>query len=133
MRKPRWVVGCCAFATVILAGFAINIEYDHNLLHLQAQQMDSVKWEKTLIEHMSDSSWYAVSWTTTPEEALALKAKYEKMPEVSMVVTVASLLPGDQDRKIEMLRDIHTRLKKLPKRDETIAHAEPNVDDVMET
>jgi hopanoid biosynthesis associated RND transporter like protein HpnN len=133
MRKPRWVVGCCAFATVILAGFAINIEYDHNLLHLQAQQMDSVQWEKKLIEHMSDSSWYAVSWTTTPEEALALKAKYEQLPEVSTVVTVASLLPADQDRKIESLRDIHQRLRKLPQRGEVIEHPMPNVDDVKQT
>jgi hypothetical protein len=133
MRRPRWALACSALATLVLAAFALRIEYDHNLLNLQAPQMDSVRWEKKLIEHMSDSSWYAVSWTTTPEEALALKAKYEQLPEVSTVVTVASLLPPDQDRKIELLRDIHQRLRKLPTRGEVIEHPVPNVDDVKQT
>jgi hopanoid biosynthesis associated RND transporter like protein HpnN len=133
MRKPRWVVVVCGFATLVLAGFAWNIDYDHNLLNLQAQQMDSVKWEKKLMEHMSDSSWYAVSWTTTPEEALALKAKYERLPEVSTVITAASLIPAEQERKIELLRDIKHRLRTLPKRGETIEHEAPNVDDVTQT
>ena len=133
MRRPRWTLACCAFATLVLAGFAVRIEYDHNLLNLQAPQMDSVQWEKKLIEHMSDSSWYAVSWTSTPEEALALKAKYEQLPEVSTVVTVASLLPPDQDRKIDLLRDIHQRLRKLPRRGEAIEHSTPNMYDVKQT
>jgi predicted RND superfamily exporter protein len=133
MRKPRWVIAVCAIGTVILGAYAINIEYDHNLLNLQAPEMDSVKWEKKLMEHMSDSSWYAVSWTTTPEEALALKAKFEALPEVSTVVTAASLIPADQDRKIDMLRDIQHRLRKLPKRGEIIAHSKPNVDDMTRT
>ncbi len=132
MKKPRWVVLGFGLATLVLAGFALQIDYDHNLLNLQAQTMDSVQWEKKLIEHMSDSSWYAVSWTTTPEEALALKAKYETLPEVSTVVTVASLIPPDQERKIEMLRDINQRLRKLPKRGEVLEHATPSVEDVKQ-
>ena len=130
MRRPRWVLGVSALATVVLAGFALNIEYDHNLLHLQAPQMASVQWEKTLIEHTNDSCWYAVSWTTTPEEALALKAKYEQLPQVSNVLTMASIIPRDQDRKLELLRDIKLRLRNLPKRGETIEHAVPNLDEI---
>ncbi|MSQ97109.1 MAG: hypothetical protein EXR98_21500 [Gemmataceae bacterium] len=130
MKKPRWVVAFCGFVTLVLAGFVLNIDYDHNLLNLQAQQMDSVQWEKKLIEHTTGSSWYAVSWTTTPEEALALKAKYEQLPGVSQVITVASLIPSDQDRKLELLRDIQQRLRKLPKRGETLQHAATNLDDV---
>ncbi|MBI1831881.1 MAG: MMPL family transporter, partial [Planctomycetes bacterium] len=133
MKKPRWVVGVCALATLVLAGFALRIDYDHNLLNLQAPGMDSVQWEKKLMEHMSDSSWYAVSWTTTPEEALALKAKFEALPNVSSVVTAASLIPADQDRKVEMLRDIQQRLRKLPEQGKIIAHAPPSVDDVKQT
>jgi predicted RND superfamily exporter protein len=120
MKKPRWVLIAAAFVTIVLAGFALRIEYDHNLLNLQAPQLDSVIWEKTLISHTSDSSWYAVSWTTTPEEALALKAKYEQLPEVSNVHTIASLIPRDQDRKIELMRDIQKRLRKLPPRGEVL-------------
>lgn len=133
MRRPRWVLMCCGVATLVLAGFALNINYDHNLLNLQAPQMDSVQWEKKLTAHMDDSSWYAVSWTMTPEEALAQKAKYEQLPDVSMVVTMAALLPADQERKIELLADIYQRLRKLPKRGQIIAHSAPGMDDVKQT
>ena len=133
MRRPRAVLMCCGFAVLVLAGFALNIDYDHNLLNLQAPRMDSVQWEKKLTEKMSDSSWYAVSWTTTPEEALALKAKYEQLPEVSNVVTLAALMPADQEVKLEMLRDIQQRLRKLPNRGEIIKHATPNLDDIGRT
>lgn len=133
MQKPRWVFIGSAVLTLILAGFALQIEYDHNLLNLQAPQLDSVQWEKTLIEHTTGSSWHAVSWTTTPEEALALKAKYEQLPEVSNVITLASLIPTDQERKLELLRDIRTRLKNLPRRGEIIEHSVPNLDDIQQT
>jgi hypothetical protein len=49
------------------------------------------------------------------------------------VITLASLVPADQDRKLEMLRDIQHRLRKLPKRGEIIAHEPPNVDDIKQT
>ncbi len=133
MQKPRWVFAGSALATLALGVFAFGIQYDHNLLNLQSPRLDSVQWEKTLIDHTTGSSWHAVSWTTTPEEALALKAKYEQLPEVSNVITVASLIPPDQERKLEMLRDIRERLKNLPKRGEVIEHPVPNLDDIQHT
>jgi hopanoid biosynthesis associated RND transporter like protein HpnN len=133
MKKPRWVVIGCGILTLVLAGLALNIHYDHNLLNLQAQHMDSVLWEKKLIQHTTGSSWYAVSWTTTPEEALALKAKYEELPEVSNVITLASMIPPDQDRKMELLRDLQQRLSKLPARGEILERNPPNIYDIQRT
>ena len=52
----------------------------------------------------------------SPEEALALKMRFEKLPTVSMVVEAASLVPRDQERKLEQLKDIQFRLRRLPKR-----------------
>ncbi len=133
MGKPRYVVIAFAGVTLLLAISASRIRYDHNLLNMQAQSLESVKWEKTLIEHTTGSSWFAVNWTTTPEEALALKAKYEQLPEVSKVMTIASLIPRDQERKIESLRDIQYRLRKLPNRGETLDHAAPNLAEIRQT
>jgi hopanoid biosynthesis associated RND transporter like protein HpnN len=133
MHRPRWVIGASAFVTLLLAGCALGIDYDHNLLNMQAPQMESVQWEKTLLEHTADSSWYAVSWTTTPEEALALKAKYEQLPGVSKVETLASAVPCDQERKLELLRDIQQRLKRLPTRGEIVEHGIPNLDDIAQS
>jgi hypothetical protein len=94
--------------------WAARAQYDHNLLHLQARDLDSVKWELTLIDHTAGASWHAQSYTATASEALALKARYEQLPEVSRVVEVASLVPDDQEQKMELLRDIQDRLRLLP-------------------
>jgi hypothetical protein len=69
-----------------------------------------------LIEHTAGASWHALSYTATPEEARALRERYEKVPGVSRVVEVASLVPCDQELKLGQLRDIQRRLRGLPRR-----------------
>jgi hopanoid biosynthesis associated RND transporter like protein HpnN len=126
-RRSAWVLGTGLALTLVLAGCAWRVRYDHNLLHLQAQDLDSVQWEMTLIRHTAGASWHALSHTDTPEEALALKARYEKLSRVSRVVEVASLVPGEQERKLPMLRDIRACLGKLPCRGAVIAHPPTNL------
>ncbi len=120
------VIGAAMALTVVFGFLACRVWYDHNLLHLQANGLDSVKWELTLIEHTAGASWHALSYTASPEEALALKARYEKLPEVSRVVEVASLVPANQERKLDQLRDIQSRLRILPDKGGTIRHAQPS-------
>jgi hopanoid biosynthesis associated RND transporter like protein HpnN len=112
--RPGWVIAGGLAVTACLAFFAGRVSYDHNLLHLQARDLDSVKWELRLIEKTAGASWHGLSYTSTPEQALALKERYTRLPEVSRVVEVASLVPADQDRKLEQLRDIQQRLRRLP-------------------
>ena len=100
------MIGTAAVLVLGLGAFATQVKYDHNLLHLQARDLDAVRWETTLIEHTNGASWHALSTTNTPEEALALKARYEKLPEVSRVVEIASLVPREQDRKVVLLREM---------------------------
>jgi hopanoid biosynthesis associated RND transporter like protein HpnN len=125
-RRPGLVLASGLTLTAILAVCACFVTYDHNLLHLQAADLDAVKWELTLIEHTAGASWHALSYTDTPQEALALKARYEQLPEVSRVVEVATLVPSNQENKIEMLREIQERLRHLPRRGQPIPHARPD-------
>jgi hopanoid biosynthesis associated RND transporter like protein HpnN len=124
--RSKVVIAASLCVMAILGLCATRVTYDHNLLHLQARGLESVKWELTLIDHTAGASWHALSYTTSPEEALALKARYEKLPEVSRVVEVASLIPRDQEYKVGLLRDIQSRLRNLPEAGSTIQHARPN-------
>lgn len=124
--RPRWVIGFSLALTALLGVCACRVTYDHNLLHLQANDLDSVKWEMKLIECTAGASWHALSYTADAKEALALKARYEQLPEVERVVEIASLVPEGQETKIERLRDVGQRLRKLPPLGEPIAHALPN-------
>jgi hopanoid biosynthesis associated RND transporter like protein HpnN len=115
-RRPVWVIGISLAATAALGVVAAQIRYDHNLLNLQARGLDSVKWELTLIDHTQGASWHALSYTANRETALALKARYEKLPCVSLVVEAASLVPAEQPHKLGQLRHIQHRLRQLPPR-----------------
>jgi len=137
-----WLPGLARRAGwVALAGFGLTIglsycawrgvSYDHNLLHLQARDLDSVNWELTLIQHTAGANWHAVSYTDTPEQALALKARYEKLPEVARVVEAAALVPPEQDKKLPLLADIRQRLRSLPARGRVITHVQPNSRDLL--
>jgi hopanoid biosynthesis associated RND transporter like protein HpnN len=114
--RPRWVLGGGLAFVALLALCGLRVHYDHNLLNLQSESLDSVRWERTLIRHTAGASWHALSYTDSHDEALALKARFEKLPTVSRVVEVASLVPADQDRKLPLLRDIHARLEQMPPR-----------------
>ena len=116
-RRPRWVVAMFLAVTALLGCGALAVSYDHNLLHMQAHGLESVQWELKLIERTAGASWHALSYRTDREEALRLKAQFEKLPGVSHVVEVASLIPSDQERKLQLLRDVQTRLRHLPERD----------------
>ncbi|MBL8795986.1 MAG: MMPL family transporter [Planctomycetia bacterium] len=121
-----WIIAAGVLVALGLGVCATQVRYDHNLLNMQPRNLESVAWELKLIEHTAGASWHALSCTASPEEALALKARFEQLPEVSRVVEVASLVPRDQPHKIEMLRDIQQRLKHLPPRGVPIPHARPN-------
>jgi hopanoid biosynthesis associated RND transporter like protein HpnN len=129
-RRPRWVLGISLALTLVLGTYAGRIQYDHNLLHLQADGLESVRWELKLIERTAGASWHALSYTASQAEALALKDRFAQLPEVSRVVEVASLVPQQQERKIEQLRDVQHRLRRLPERGRSIPHALPNPVDV---
>lgn len=114
--RPRWVVGSMLTLTALVGLGTCAVHYDHNLLRLQAHGLESVRWELRLIERTAGASWHAVSYRASRDEVLALKARYEQLPGVSRVVEVASLVPADQDTKLELLREIQQRLRSLPER-----------------
>ena len=103
-RRPKGVLIAGLAVTVVAVIMAGRVSYDHNLLNMQAEGLDSVKWEHELIDSTAGASWHAISHVSTPEQALALKARYEQLPGVSRVVEVASLVPPDQPRKLRTRR-----------------------------
>jgi uncharacterized protein len=112
--RPRLVLAVGALLLLVCATFAGRLQYDHNLLNLQARGTDSVAWERKLIDRTAGATWDAMSVAHSREEALALKAKYEALPEVGKVVEVASLVPDRQERKLPAVAAIHAKLANLP-------------------
>jgi len=115
-RRPRLVLALGLAGISVIAVFASRVRYDHNLLNLQNQNLESVRWERKLIDRTAGASWCALSIASTPAEALALKGRYESLPEVSRVVEVASLIPAGQEQKLSLVREVRAALRGLPER-----------------
>ncbi|MGC1272461.1 MAG: MMPL family transporter [Planctomycetaceae bacterium] len=91
------------------------VEFDHNLLNLQAKGLDSVDVLHDLHDSAGRSLLFAVAMADSPEEALALKAKFEALPTVARVEELASRLPQASPRDTQhLIQQVRSRLSGLP-------------------
>jgi uncharacterized protein len=116
VRHPRFVALAAVACTFALAGGLPELDYDHNLLNMQAEGLESVEVEKKLLEECDQSVWYALSIADSREELLARKAGLEALPSVERIDEIASLLPGDEELKRPTIERIRERLATLPER-----------------
>ncbi|MFM9024702.1 MAG: MMPL family transporter, partial [Planctomycetaceae bacterium] len=116
MRHPRFVALAGLACTVALAGGLPELSYDHNLLNLQADGLESVAVEKKLLEECDQSVWYALSIADSREELLARKTQLLALPSVERVDEIASLLPVDEELKRPLIQRIRGHLAGLPER-----------------
>jgi len=116
LRHPRFVALAAMAGTMALAGGLHELDYDHNLLNLQPDGLESVAVEKKLLEECDQSVWYALSIADSREELLARKEQLKALPSVERVDEIASLLPVDEDLKRPIIARIRGRLANLPER-----------------
>jgi hopanoid biosynthesis associated RND transporter like protein HpnN len=112
--RPKAVVAVAALLLIGSAGFAARVEYDPNLLNMQADGLDSVAWEHELIRHTAGATWDVMSIARDRDEALVLRARYEQLPGVGRVVEAASLVPDGQDRKLPLVASVRRKLAGVP-------------------
>jgi hopanoid biosynthesis associated RND transporter like protein HpnN len=115
-RYPRFVALAGMACTMAVAGGLHELAYDHNLLNMQAEGLESVAVEKKLLEECDQSVWYALSISDSREQLLELKKKLVALPSVERVDEIASLLPVDEELKRPLIERIRSRLATLPER-----------------
>ena len=109
-RRPKLIVIGAIALTLALFAFAPRVRFDQNLLKLQAQSSEAVRFENALLKDSGRSSWFAVSLAHTPEDAEALAAKFKALPQVSNVETIATYIPDAQAEKRAILAGIKPAL-----------------------
>lgn len=100
-------------ATAVLACGLPLLRYDYNLLNLQPQGLPSVEFQNKLVEHMSRSSYFALSVADTPEVALARKEQFLRLPTVDHVEEIVSLIPPDAAEREPLVRALVERLRRI--------------------
>jgi len=116
MRHPR-IVALAAMAVILVTASGIHeLEYDHNLLNMQPEGLESVELEKKLLSECDQSVWYALSIADSREDLLAVKARFKDLPTVERVDEIASLLPVDDGTKRPLIERIRGGVEGLPER-----------------
>ena len=101
VNRPKLVVAGYAVFTVLVCIGLKDLWYDHNLLNLQAEGLESVKLEKKLLQSDCGAS-FAVVMAKSREELMQRKAMYanrELCPMVDSVEEIGSYVPAERDAK----------------------------------
>ncbi len=85
---------------------AQGVHFDLNMLNLQASNVESVIWEKKLLEGSETSSIYGEILAPDLGEVRKQTKELEELSTVSRVESIETLLPRNQERKIAVLRKI---------------------------
>lgn len=115
-RWPRVVLLVTVAASVAVGSGIGQLWYDHNLLNLQPEGLESIELEKRLLNESSRSVWYALSIAEGPEHGQRLKQQFEQQPSVDRVESLARFFPVDHEEKHPLIARIHDRLAGLPER-----------------
>jgi hopanoid biosynthesis associated RND transporter like protein HpnN len=102
-NRGRTLLAAALLSAAALAG-AKSVKFDYNLLNLQAEGTESVVWERKIIAHSSRSSWYALSTAESLQEARRMEKRFESLPSVRKVDSLASLIPENQEERIRHVR-----------------------------
>ena len=114
LKRPRLLLGSTLAFTLVAAVGIDHLRYDHNLLNLQADDLESVELERRLLAESDQSVWYALSMADSEQELLERKARLLKMESVERTEEIVSLLPSDQTIKGPIIARIRERLAELP-------------------
>lgn len=105
-RFPKFVISSTLILTILMAFFAPRISFDDNLINLQARGLESVKYEKKLIEESDESSWFAISIASNMDDAKFLVKRFESLKSVKKVEWLERVMPADQNEKLAKIKNL---------------------------
>ncbi|MGH7347424.1 MAG: MMPL family transporter, partial [Candidatus Rokuibacteriota bacterium] len=100
---PKSVLVMAAVLTIVSAWGLRYIEFDYNLLNLQAVGTESVAWEKRILATAGRSGFTALATADTLEELRQKHKALRALPSVSEVDSALLLIPEDQPEKLKII------------------------------
>ncbi len=114
IRRPGLVLIAACLASVALAYPLDRLRYDSNILKLQAKGLDSVEWERRILEDSKRSSWYSVVYAESLQRARILADSLAALSTVGKVESPSDFVPDNQVAKIELVRRLFKPYSNLP-------------------
>ena len=81
-KYPKGVIGFLLVLTLLALPGIFKVRFNYNLLELQARGLESVEYERMLVETADESTWYAIITAGTLEQVRTLTKKLMAIPAV---------------------------------------------------
>jgi hopanoid biosynthesis associated RND transporter like protein HpnN len=114
LRHPWAVVGISALLLGASVAATSRLQFDANVLHLQARGTPAVEWERRVYEASGHGLLYAAVVADDIEQARRLQKRLEALPTVAEVTGPTLLVPEEQARKIPIVERIHAIMEGIP-------------------
>jgi hypothetical protein len=102
---PKSILVTAGALTLFSLWAVTTVEFDYNLLNLQAQGTESVIWEKKILSRAGRSGFTALATAGSLDELRRKHEAFDKLPSVSEVDSALLLIPDGQPEKIKIIRD----------------------------
>jgi uncharacterized protein len=102
-RYPRTIVTAAGLLTGASLWAAPRVAFDYDFMNLQADGTESVVWERKTAAAAGRSGFAALATARSLEELAAKEAAFQRLPSVSDVQSVSSVMPDRQAEKLAVL------------------------------
>ena len=102
---PKTVLAFAVVLTAVSLWGLRHVQFDYNLLNLQAEGTESVVWEKRILATAGRSGFTALASASSLDELRKKAAAFRRLPSVSEVDSALLLIPDDQPAKLKIIRD----------------------------
>ncbi len=102
---PKTVLVLAGVLTVVSLWGLRHVQFDYNLLNLQAVGTESVVWEKRILATAGRSGFTALASASSLDELRTKVAAFSRLASVSEVDSALLLIPEDQAAKLKIIRD----------------------------
>jgi hopanoid biosynthesis associated RND transporter like protein HpnN len=121
--RARWLERIVAYRKTILAiaagastlalWGATGVDFDYNLLNLQAKGVESVRWEERILTEAGRSGYTAFATASSLPELQRKQEAFARLSSVSKVESLLLLYPDQQAEKTALIRTLAAPLASI--------------------
>ena len=106
LRRRQWVLAAAGVLALASLAALPWVRFDFDPLHLKNAETESVSAALDLMQDPTTSPYAAEILAPSLADAQKLAERFGKLPEVADVVTAATYVPADQDKKLAVIGDL---------------------------
>ncbi|MFW6060460.1 MAG: MMPL family transporter, partial [Phycisphaeraceae bacterium] len=110
VRRPRATLIVAAVVTLASLAAITQMRFDYNLMALMPRGVDSVEWQRRIVEQGEQSVWAATSIVDDLDEARRLTERFRGLETVESVGGVGWLFPEGEARRAAMMEQVRGRV-----------------------